>query len=246
MSGQTMTIMDFTNPSNFQPNPEVSINGNGAALIPVNGVYPAYTEILPEPVYQIPTLGLISLTPNSQIPAGTSINISVIRSSGNWYYNGTAWVEGVGSNAIGTITPAILALLNLSGGETVQIAVWLVANAGGTETPTLISLTVVSTMYLPQSDTLNPTVVYGYIADPSGNPVSGVQVSAALPANEPFGSDTLIVQSAISTTSNAAGYWQLLLLPGEYGFTFTNGANTYSSGRSVPAKASVAYNSLVS
>ena len=217
---------------------------------------PAQAESYPEdmPVIlplgnanQLPTTGLLTINQSSQIPLNTDIRIVIIRSSGNYWYNGTAWAVSTGaseSNSIadGLFTPAILEALNLTDGEYINIGVYLVST-DGMATPTLMAIYLTAQQYLPNTDNLSTNTIYGYILDASGNPIGGVTVSAVLPDMEPYGQESLIIQNPISTTSNAAGYWELNLLPAaeKYTFTFMSGTIIKTFQKTVPAGNSAAF-----
>lgn len=198
---------------------------------------------------KLPTTGLVSMISNSQIPTGTDIKMVVIKADGHpYYHNGSSWVQSTGaseSNSITSITPAILEALNLSDGEIIEFYFYLVSS--GNATPVLVSLTITAEQYLPNSDEIAPCTVYGYTLDASGNPVSGVNVTASLGNDTPYEHETLIVKTPAPAVTNAAGYWQIDLLPLDvnYSFKFTlSGGQDYEVSKKVPKKQSEAFNNL--
>ena len=200
---------------------------------------------------QLPTTGLVSMIANSQVPNGTDIKMVIVKADGNAYYhNGSSWVQSTGaseSNSISSLTSAILEALNLSDGEVIEFYFYLVST--GNATPVLVNLTITAHQYLPNNDEITPCTVYGYALDASGNPVSGVNVTASLDKDTPYESETLIVKTPAPALTNALGYWQLDLLPLDvsYKFTFTlSSAPAYEVSKKVPKAQSAAFNTLES
>jgi hypothetical protein len=170
------------------------------------------------------------------------------------YWDGDSWETSNGTFAQANTAAEINtnATTLLSSTSIVRIIAYLHSDDGST-TPQLNNLVVT---YSPP-DEPSTCLVWGYILDVQGNPISGSTVKAKLvvsttPLAKGIVGDSIVIAThEVTATVNANGYWYLDLIQNAeydttdyYTFSFKGGQAAWSENRVVPASASSAYADL--
>ena len=228
--------------------PEISnlvVNFNDGSFI--TGTEPTIYYSTP-----ISTTAILSISTVESVAGSDAIQHVVNINNVDYWYNGAAWAASTSyaeSNPLATIT-ANLASLNLllASRASVYIKSYFHSDDGSTS-PSLDTMTI-SYTFGGVLTPLNECLVWGYVVDAAGDPVSGVAVTASLTRDTKI-SGTVCQKGPFSATTDALGYWEISLVnnaemspSAQYDFVFAGTTLTMSDRKTVPNQATANYNTL--
>jgi hypothetical protein len=245
--GTGITVAIFTDNSN------VNQMGNTSTSLTIN-----------EQVYSISNPNIIEATQfladaitlfsESSTLVGADLVKYVFNINGvdKWYNSGTpAWENSSGyaqSNTPAEITAQLVslsALINL--GAAIKIKAYL-HSASGLTTPILTSNTINYSFFAGPETPIPTCIVWGYTVDSAGIHVGNVSVSAQLLESVKL-LDSVIGKGTTTVTSNAIGYFEIVLPQGiTYDFKFVSPSGSSllkDAGLIIPSTLTANYDTLI-
>jgi hypothetical protein len=154
---------------------------------------------------------LLTFGSSTTRPTGTEVKFILVLDSVRKWFNGVQWTESDGTYSqsnTGSDINTNIESLELSSTVTVSIECFLHSD-DGTATPDASSSTITFEIEAGEPDRPNKCLVYGWIHDLTGSPLSGIQIRAS--AGGFWHGDHAILPTANTVLTDDNGYWELLL-----------------------------------
>lgn len=153
---------------------------------------------------------LLSFTATYAASGSDGITFQLQISGQNKWWNGTAWANSNGTYAQSNI-PADIQANAAALGTTINGAMYVVVllhSANGNTTPSVTSATIIYDFFGLEPVGPNVCTVWGYLADASGNPLSGATVNVQVPST--YGNQGIFISAGTyATTTSVNGYFSI-------------------------------------
>jgi len=169
------------------------------------------------------------------------------------YYNGVSWADSDGYDHADllSLVSSNISSLNMLNGKEYKPVIFLHSD-DGSSTPSITSITFDYSFQGAFPKDPNQVLIFGYIYDSNGEPLSGINVSAELTFNSIYNQEILESMEAIITTTSSKGYWELSLTENDnmvptsgYEFKFTGTGLNYSVKKRVRDNGTQSFSTLI-